>query len=391
MSLETLGSGLGDECVHVGSSSAGDCARELDQRPLHGGERSIGTDVDNRSVTSVGIAEVAVLAGVSPATASRALTPGSRGVAPATRSLVEAAAQTLGYIPTPSAVSLSTGRTGAVGVLVPWVSRWFFAAAIEGMQQALHDLNYDLLLYPGGSGAVYGAGVVDIHALRKRVDGILALNVPVGADSLRTLQIPIVSVGGRYAGHSAVLIDDVEVGFTATRHLIELGHHAIGFIGEYFDHTYGFTATDDRHNGYRKALEMAGITYNPDAVVITGFSTDSGDEGLGELISRAAQGKIEHPTAIVAASDEPAIGVVHAARRRGLRVPETLSVIGVDDHPMSSLFDLTTIAQPIRLAGRLAAEVLLDHVRNPKQAPVTTMLETKLIIRGTTGGPSQRA
>lgn len=332
----------------------------------------------------VGIAQVAALAGVSAATASRALTPGSRGVAPKTRTAVEAAARTLSYVPSPSAVSLSTGRTGAVGVLVPWVSRWFFAAAIEGMQQALHDVNYDLLLYPGGSGSVYGAGVIDVRALHKRVDGILALNVPVGIDSLRNLKIPVVSVGGQYSGRSAILVDDVQVGLDATNHLIRLGHTSIGFVGEYFDHTYGFTATDDRQMGYRRALESAGIAYNPDAVVITGFSTDSGAEGLRELLTRAAAGSIRQPTAIVAASDEPAIGVVHAARERGLSVPTDLSVVGVDNHPMATLFNLTTVAQPVRLAGRRAAELLIDHIRNPHRTPVTVVLETQLLVRGTT-------
>src|SRR5664279_1316302 len=130
------------------------------------------------TVEPAGIVEVAALSGFSPATVSRALR-GLPGVSATTRQAVEAAALKLGYFPSPSAAALTTGRTNAIGVIAPWVSRWFFTTVIEGAQEVLTQQGYDLLLYPLGLAGGRRTGGLDARALNKRVDGLLALNVPL--------------------------------------------------------------------------------------------------------------------------------------------------------------------------------------------------------------------
>lgn len=338
---------------------------------------------------SIGIAEVAVEAGVSPATVSRALR-GIPGVAASTRAAVQEAAERLGYVASPSATSLSTGRSRAIGILAPWLSRWFFAAAIEGIQETLHAHRYDLLLYPAGSGAVPEAGKIDVRALYKRVDGVVALNVPVGIDAVAQFPIPVVTVGGRYSHVGSVLVDDVAVGRMATDHLISLGHRHIAFLGEDPDRIYGFTAADDRLAGYRQSLERAGLAYDPDLVETTGFSVRGGADGLRRQLRHASLGRRPRPTAVFAVSDEVAFGVLHAAKEFGLQIPGDLSVIGVDNHDLSYLFDLTTIAQPVREQGRLAAKTLLDGIRSPGSPTPHMVLPVELVIRRSTAPPLQR-
>jgi LacI family repressor for deo operon, udp, cdd, tsx, nupC, and nupG len=332
---------------------------------------------------TIGINEVAALAGVSPATVSRALR-GIPGVAPKTRAVVEQAAERLGYVASPSASSLSTGRSGAIGILAPWLSRWFFASAIEGAQRALHG-RYDVLLYPAGAGVVPGAGKLDVRALHKRVDGVLALNAPVGIDALSDLRIPVVTIGGIYHGFGAVLLDDVKVGRKATDHLISLGHRVIAFIGLDPDRVYGFTSADDRFAGYRESLAAAGLDFHETLVETSGFNIQAGSDALQRVWSAVTDGRAPTPTAVFAVSDEVAIGVMAAARRLGLSVPADLSVIGVDNHDMSYLFDLTTISQPVREQGELAAQLLLETIQNPNSEPSRIFVDSSIVYRNSTG------
>jgi DNA-binding LacI/PurR family transcriptional regulator len=331
----------------------------------------------------IGINEVAALAGVSPATVSRALR-GLPGVAAGTRSAVTAAAELLGYVASPSATSLSTGKSGAIGILAPWLSRWFFAAAIEGVQEVLFRHNYDALLYPAGSGIIAGAGKLDVRGLHKRVDGVVALNMPHGIDALPKFRIPVVTVGGVYSGMASVTVDDVKVGRMATEHLIGLGHRAIAFLGEDSDRIYGFTSATDRRQGYDEALAAAGIPVNGQLVEVTGFSIRGAEAGLHRLWKKALDAEIPIPTAVFAVSDEAAMGILRAAADLGLEVPHDLSVIGVDNHDMAYLFELTTIAQPVRDEGRLAAELLLKQIAQPDATPEHLVVEPELIVRRST-------
>ncbi len=337
----------------------------------------------------IGIVEVAALAGVSPATVSRALR-GLPGVSASTKAKVEHAAGELGYVASPSAAALSTGRTGAIGVMAPRISRWFFSAVIEGAHDIVAERGYDTLLYPLGANAGPEARPIDIRSLHKRVDGVIGLNVPLGLQPywLHVLRIPLVTVGSTIPAASGVLVDDVEIGYLATCHLLHLGHRQIAFLGQDPDDMYGFTVAADRQRGYEKALLENRIAVDPALVGITGFTLEGGSAALDKLWQESGQYPTCMPTAAFAVSDEVAMGIIHAARGLGLRVPEDISVIGVDNHDLSYLFDLTTIGQPVREQGRIAAGMLLDHVRLPKPlAREVVRLDPRLIVRSTTGPP----
>jgi LacI family transcriptional regulator, repressor for deo operon, udp, cdd, tsx, nupC, and nupG len=339
----------------------------------------------------IGIVEVAARAGVSPATVSRALR-GIPGVSAATRLNVERAAAELGYVASPQASALARGRSSAIGVLAPWISRWFFSAVIEGAQDVVTEQGYDLLLYPLGANAGPEASSVNTRGLMKRVDGVLALNIPktMGPAPLATLPIPIVSVGSSMPDIAGVQVDDVEVGYLATRHLIELGHRRIAFIGLDPDGMYGFTVAADRHVGYCRAMHEAGIEPEPALTETTGFAVEAGEAALEAQLALAGWDAAALPTAIVAVSDEVAMGVLYAARHRGIRVPQDLSVVGVDDHDLSYLFDLTTVGQPVREQGGIAARLLLDLIGG-RSAPVPLVrkMEPGLIVRNTTAAPRE--
>lgn len=335
----------------------------------------------------IGIVEVAALAGVSPATVSRALR-GLPGVSAATRSTVEQAAAALGYVASPSAAALTTGRTSAIGVMAPWISRWFFSAVIEGAQEVVAEQGYHTLLYPlGANSAPASASMTDTRSLHKRVDGVLCLNVPRGTDpvSLHELRVPLVTVGASVPGIAGVLVDDIEVGYSATRHLLELGHRRIAYLGHDPDDRYGFSVAADRARGYTRALSEFGIAVDPDLIGMTGFAIEAGTRAMDQLWEQIGADPERRPTAVFAVSDEVAMGVLHSARNHGIRVPEDLSVIGVDNHDMAYLFDLTTIGQPVREQGRIAARLLLANMRmDEPNPPEVVTLQPGLIRRGTT-------
>jgi len=344
--------------------------------------------MSSRTFEPAGIVEVAALSGFSPATVSRALR-GLPGVSAPTRAAVEEAASQLGYFPSPSAAAMASGRTNTIGVIAPWVSRWFFSAVVEGAQEVLAQQGYDLLLYPIGVSGGRRTGGLDTRSLVKRVDGILALNVPLvdkSAISLRDLRVPVVTVGTAVEGMPGVHVDNEEVGRQATRHLLDLGHRRIAFFGDDLDEMHGFTAAIDRHRGYDLTLREAGIEPDPTLVQRTGFSVEGGEAAVHRVFGRGGQ-DAGLPTAVFAVSDEVAMGVLYAARAHGLKVPRDLSVVGVDGHDFAYLFDLTTVTQPVRDQGRIAARLLLEQVNNTQPRPASASVVTvgsDLIRRGTT-------
>lgn len=336
----------------------------------------------------IGIVDVAKLAGVSPATVSRALRD-HPAVTAATRARVRAAANELGYAPSAFAAALARGRSNTIGVVAAWISRWFFATVIEGVHEVVAEHGYDLMLYPIGPGESPEARHLDAMALDKRVDGVIGLALPHELRVAGTLRrVPIVTVGTSTPGIPGVQVDDAEVGYLATRHLLELGHRRIAFLGLDPEDLYGFRVADDRYAGHCRALAEATVDIDPSLVVTTGFLAESGEAALHELIMRADWRKGDLPTAAVCVSDEVAIGVMYAARQWGIRVPQDLSVIGVDDHDMARFFDLTTVSQPVIEQGRLAAELLWDIMQSGRMpVPEVTRLQPGLIVRNSTAPP----
>jgi LacI family transcriptional regulator, repressor for deo operon, udp, cdd, tsx, nupC, and nupG len=180
------------------------------------------------------------------------------------------------------------------------------------------------------------------------------------------------------AGWASVRIDDVGAARCAVRHLLDLGHRRVGFIGG--DDPLHTRMPAERRAGYRTELAATGLPAAPELEAVGGFTVSGGFAAAQRLLAIP-----EPPTALFAASDEMAMGAVQAARRVGLRVPEDVSVIGIDDHEMAELLDLTTVAQPVVAQGVLAAEMILTALSEPGRPPPAVTVPTELVVRGTTG------
>ncbi|GAB3134495.1 LacI family DNA-binding transcriptional regulator [Marisediminicola antarctica] len=334
-----------------------------------------------------GIDEVAMRAGVSTATVSRALS-GRGQVSPATRERVVAAAKAIGYVVSSNASGLATGRTRNVGVVIPFLNRWFFSSVVEGAESALMGYGYDLTLYNLGGGGEERRSVFDDFLLRKRVDAVIAISLELTTDevaSLLEVKKPMVGVGGPLAGVRTLSIDDVEVARLATGHLIALGHREIAHLGGNEDPGAAFHLPTNRREGYQAALEDAGIPVDPNLIIYADFTLQDGYATAKQLLGSPHK----RPTAIFAASDEMAIGAILAARDLGLRVPQDVSVIGIDDHELSGFFGLSTVAQFPALQGRRAVEILMDqlHPTRAESPSVNTPLPFELIVRSSTATP----
>jgi LacI family repressor for deo operon, udp, cdd, tsx, nupC, and nupG len=333
-----------------------------------------------------GIKDVAKELKMSTATVSRALR-GLPGVSATTRERVQQTARALGYVPSPSAVRLASGQTNTVAVVVPWVTRWFFASVVEGAEEVLRDHDYDLLLYNLAGSADARHRVFEAGRLTKRVDAVLVLSLQptdVELARLEALGCPVTFVGADVPGWATVRIDDEQAARTATRHLIELGHRRIGYVGG--AGVLDFTAPNAREAGYRGSLAEAGLPHDPSLEVDGAFTLAGGIEAGRRLLELE-----DRPTGIFAASDEMAIGVLRAARQLDLRVPADVSVVGIDDHELAAFFDLTTVSQPVHEQGRLAARQVLDAlaatVAEEWWQPAQVILPTRLLQRGSTRPP----
>lgn len=327
-----------------------------------------------------GIAEVARLAGVSKSTASRALT-GSGYVSAETRERVAEIAARLGYVASTSAVSLATGRMRSVGVVMPYVTRWFFAEVLEGIQSALLEHDLDLTLYEARPGSLERDRILDDYLPRRRYDGLIAVGLEPEDDELDRLRAfgrPVVSVVGDPGPASVVSIDDIHAAHRATEHLIALGHRDIAFVGG-GDEDHWAYVDRMRLRGYEEAMADAGLSgyvrHVRSAVTMPG-GYDAAVDLLGETRER--------PTAVVAVCDEVAIGAIIAARRLALRVPGELSVIGIDNHEFAPMFSLTTLEQVPREQGRAAVQLLLDAIADPAAAPADVRLQARLVVRSST-------
>ncbi len=339
----------------------------------------------------VGIDDVAREAGVSTATVSRALS-GRGHVAPGTRARVEAVAASLGYVVSSSASSLATGRTRNIGVVVPFLNRWFYTSVIEGAQRRLTQYGYDLALYNLSGDDTERARVFHEHLLRQRVDAVIAVSLELTVEEITALHAlgkPLVGVGGPLPGVRTLSIDDVAVTKLATEHLLSLGHRRIAHIGGDVDRELAFHLPTNRRLGYEAALREAGLIPERDLYFPGIFTMESGYTAAKQLLGNPRL----RPTGIVAASDEMAIGAILAARDMGLDIPGELSVIGIDDHELAQFFRLSTVAQYPRLQGERAVDLLMEELQPSAGLAIdddNTPLPFDLIVRSSTAAPPPR-
>lgn len=338
---------------------------------------------------TVTIREIAQIAGVSPGTVSRAIN-NSPLVHPQTRQRILQVVKALNYVPNRMAQRLATGKTLNIAVIVPFFTSPSVTERLKGVVSTLARSRYDLIIHniedPQQRAECF-------HAIprRDRVDGVLVISISPTDEEVPLLaeaSVPIVLIDAHHPALTMlhqIMVDDVAGGRAVTEYLIRLGHTRIGFIGDPADNPFNFTSSRDRARGYRQALEAAGIPYRPEYYAEGPHGRRYARESARRMLTLP-----ERPTAIFAASDVQAVGVLEAARELGLRVPQDLSVVGYDDVEIAEILGLTTMRQMLFESGRRGVELLLKTLENPETEPVQEVLPTELVVRETTGPPQER-
>jgi DNA-binding LacI/PurR family transcriptional regulator len=335
---------------------------------------------------STTIRDVAQKAGVGLATVSRVLN-NSPLVSEATRQRVLDTIRELNFVPNPTARRLSLGKTQSIAVIVPFFTRPSFVERLRGVENTLAESEYDLIIYNVETSERRGTYFRSVPR-RERADGVLIISLSPREEDLPYLvnsPVPVVLVDANHpslAMLSRVVVDDIAGGRQAVQHLIDLGHRRIGYICDPFETPFNFTASYDRYQGYLQALKAAKIPFCQEY-------HRWGEHGRYEARRLGCEmlALPERPTAIFAASDTQAMGVLEAAQDLNLRVPEDLSVIGYDDIEVAEYLGLTTMRQLLFESGRRGVELLLDRLENPEASPVCEVLPVGLIKRRTTAPP----
>lgn len=332
----------------------------------------------------VSLDEVAQAAGVSPATASRALS-GRGHVSPATRQRVSDAAEQLGYVVSSAASTLASGRSRSIGVMIPDLHRWFFNTVLTGISDTLTRSGYDLTLYNVTGDVQLRREIFRAFLRRRRVDGVIVIALELDAwetQQLKDLGLPVIVLGGSLPDLPSMAIDDRAVTQLATEHLVALGHRHIGYIGGEAAFDVDYHVPSRRREGFLSGLRQHGITPDESLVQEADFTIAGGYAAAKQLYGSPAN----QMTALVAASDEMAIGALLAARDLGIAVPQQMSVVGIDGHELGGLFQLTTVDQQPASQGRTAAEHMLRRVESDEE--FTIDLPYTLLVRGSTAAPT---
>lgn len=336
-----------------------------------------------------GIRDVAAKAGVSVGTASRALN-GTGPVSAAARERVERAAKELRYVASYTATALKSGRSRNIGVILPAIDRWFYGKVVTGIADELIDVGYELALYNTQGSHEHQEAVLGDYLWRQRLDAVIPVSLQLSAAEitrLLSMDRPVVGVGGPMPGVLTVSIDQSATGALATAHLVGLGHREIAHVTGGTDPERDFHLTDSRRGGFEGEMSRAGLQVRDDWVLRSDFTLGDSYRQAKVLLSGR-----ERPTAVFAASDEMAMGVILAARDLGLRVPDALSVVGVDGHEMGEAFGLTTIRQFPERQGARAAQRLLTHLADPPPPDdinLHEVLPTELVVRSSTAAPRE--
>jgi LacI family transcriptional regulator len=324
------------------------------------------------------IYDVASEAGVSISTVSRALnSPGKVGEQ--THRRVLAAVDALGFTPKPDAVAKARRGVGRVGVIAPYTSYPSVARRLNGILHAIGRKPLEVVLFDQESAAESPSPLLASLPVTGRLDGLIVVSLPLDeavADRLTGLGLPTVLVDVRHPGFDSVHTDDSAGGRLAAEHLLKRGHQRFGFLGEAQRSDRYLSPSQRRFDGYRTALAEAGHDLG-DVRLVRHRARDA-LAAARELLSRQ-----ERPTAVFAADDTLAAGVLRAARDLGLTVPGDVAVVGFDDGELAEVMDLTTVRQPLEESGHAATERLiqqLDHRTTPRDVA----LGLELIVRRTT-------
>jgi LacI family transcriptional regulator, galactose operon repressor len=325
------------------------------------------------------IYDVAKLAGVSITTVSRMLNDPNK-VNLETRKRVLASIDALGFVPKAEARAQAMQKNSRIGVITPFFTAPSFIQRLRGIAGALSPLNYELVIYTVDS-TNHLQRYLSTLPFTGNLDGLIILSLPVGdpdAQRLANHNLPTVLVEYPNPRLNCVEIDDVQGGYMAATYLIKKGHRRIAFLGDTDLPEYAIHPVSLRLIGFRHALEESGIDLPDSFVRLAPYTQEQTRQVARELLSLPRP-----PTAIFAATDFQALGVLKAARQLNVGVPEQLAVIGFDDLDMAEYADLTTISQHLDESGRLAVEILIAQIESPSQLPRHVKIPLNIIERTT--------
>lgn len=330
----------------------------------------------------VTVKDVASVAGVSQATAARAL--GGYGyVSPVARRTIEEAARTMGYRRHAVARALASKVTHTVGLVVSDIENPFFAAAARGLSDVLEPAGYTILLANSDEDLEREERLVEAFRSR-RVDGLVVVPSVASATphlvDLVAAGVPLVLFDRpvRKLDVDVVMVDNKQGASNAVGHLIGLGHRRIGLVSDAPE----ISSSAERIAGYRVALRKAGIAVDERLIALTGSTQADGYRGATALLETR-----DRPTAIFTANNMMSVGTLLALRDLGLRIPEDVALVGFDDLEWTTLIEpaLTVVRQPVHEIGRRAGERLLARLHGDRSAARRTRLPTEFVVRGSCG------
>jgi len=331
----------------------------------------------------VTIADVAAASGVGVGTVSRVIN-GATNVRESTRRTVLAVIKQLGYRPSYLAASLSRGTPRTIAIIVPHLTAPAAVMRLVGALAILDQHDYDSVVCNVDTPEQRDHHLTALTS-RYRVDGVIVISLRLSRQwlaSFRRAGIPLVAIDVVLAGIPHTVIDDFAGGRIATEHLLSLGHRRIGFVGDTRrradDSDPGFSS-HQRLCGYREALQMAGIGYDANLVRRGPHGAANAEALAAKLLSLP-----ESPSAIFAASDTQAMGVLAAAERAARQVPGELSVIGFDDIESAKLLGLSTVRQPLEHSGTEAARRLCALLRGEPIGLLRQQLPLEVVHRSST-------
>jgi DNA-binding LacI/PurR family transcriptional regulator len=333
-------------------------------------------DVKKKSPT---IYDVARHAGVSITTVSRMLNDPQK-VNPETQKKVLASIDALSFVPKAEARARAMQRNGRIGVVTPFFTAPSFIQRLRGIAGALSPKNFELVIYTVDS-TNHLQKYLSTLPLTGNLDGLIILSLPVGdteASRLIDHGLPTVLIEYPNPRLNCVEIDDVRGGYMVATYLLKKSHRRIAFLGDTDLPEYAINPVSLRLSGFRQALKESGIELPDTFVRLAPYSQEQTRQVARELLSLP-----EPPTAIFAATDFQALGVLKAAHQLNVGVPEQLAVIGFDDLDMAEYADLTTISQHLDESGGLAVEILLAQMGSSSQLPRHVKIPLTLIERKT--------
>lgn len=323
---------------------------------------------------SVTILDVAKTAGVSVSTVSRVLND-KDDVSPTTYEKVKIVIEEMGYTSSLAARSMRSRKKQLIGLVVPDIGFPYSIEIMKGINRAIAQSNYDLLLYTTGDVKKNAAALHEQHyvsLLNKSItDGVII--VASAAADFRT-DAPIVAVDPHIPNpnYPSIHATNFQGAVEAMEHLVSLGHRRIGFISGRSE----LESAERRLRGYKYVLQQAGIELDPSLIAVGDFTSTAGFECTKQLLALP-----EPPTAIFAANDQSAIGVYQAAAELGMSIPDELSVVGFDNISEAQFMGLTTVDQFLADMGYIATQMLIDLIQGRPLNDYIYKMPTQLIIR----------